>query len=77
VLTAPAAEEVEVTYERGPATTRPVGNRGAVVLVDPDRGPREVVARADTGTELGRADVSERQWVWCYRETGCPEMNPE
>jgi hypothetical protein len=74
VLTAPAAHTVQVTYERGVATRRTVGNRGAVILVDADRGPRLAIARDASGTELGRVDISDRQWQWCYREAGCPEM---
>jgi hypothetical protein len=77
VLTAPGVTEVQVTYERGAATTRKIGNHGAVVLVDADRGPSEVIARDNSGAVLGRADVSERQWKWCYREAGCPELDSD
>lgn len=75
VLTAPDARYVEVTYQSGRATTRRVGNGGAVVLANADRGPREIIARDNAGGELGRADISKQQWAWCYREAGCPEMN--
>jgi hypothetical protein len=71
VLTAPAAEQVEVTYRAGAPTVRDVGQGGAVIAVDSDRGPQEVIARDRTGAELGRSDIGGQQWTWCYDEAGC------
>lgn len=71
VLTAPTAEQVEVRYRTGPATVRDVGRGGAVVAVDDERGPQEIIARDGTGAELGRSDITGQQWTWCYDEAGC------
>lgn len=75
VLAAPAAERVGVRYETGPATMKEAGQGGAVIAVDGSRAPQEVIARDGSGAELGRSDISDRQFTWCYDADGCPEQS--
>jgi hypothetical protein len=71
VLSAPDAERVEVHYRSGAPTVTDVGRGGAIITVDGERAPQAVVARDRNGAELGRSDISGRQWTWCYDPDGC------
>jgi hypothetical protein len=67
--------ETPDNLETGPATIKEAGQGGAVIAVDGSRAPQEVIARDVSGAELGRSDISDRQFTWCYDADGCPEQS--
>jgi hypothetical protein len=76
VLTSPTTKQVEVRYRTGPPSIDDVGRGGAVIAVDSDRAPQQIIARDRNGSKLGGNDITKQQWAWCYDEAGCaPQAN--
>jgi hypothetical protein len=62
---------VELRYADGGTVATPVAFNGFVLIADPARAPRELVARRADGREVARADLSGIAFRFCTNPEGC------
>jgi hypothetical protein len=62
---------VELRYADGGTVTAAVPYNGFVLIADPARGPRELLARGSDGRVVARADLSGLEFTFCTRPEGC------
>ena len=62
---------VQLRYADGGTVASAVPHNGFVLIADPARGPRELVARGADGRVVARADLSGLPFTFCTRPEGC------